>query len=232
MVDCVLHCVDLGLAQRYSAYTLKVALSFNVFGIIRPPGLNILEAGINEVRQDLKEDYYPRMDAEHRLTGKAKVTRLKSLTVKTLGKLKSPCLHAKGAESRGVVRYAMELAKRLPNNRKCVLLVQAGQSLLDWYDIIGESSRVVSFGRRAELFKHCVNHIVLYKEAGGHMVPKHHCFWHLTQKVTSAGNPACFATYEDETENGQIAKIGLMVHSRTFDRSVFERLELADRMHG
>ena len=160
------------------------------------------------------------------------MTRLKSPTLKTLvGKLKAPCLKAKGAESRGVVRYAMELAKRLPKNRKCALLVKAGQSLLDWYDIIGESSRVVASSRRAELFKHCVNHIVLYKEAGGYMVPKHHCFLHLTQKVTSAGNPACFSTYEDETENGQIAKIGIMVHARTFDRSVFERLELADRMH-
>ena len=61
MMDCVLHCVDLGIAQRYSAYTFKVALRCNVFGILRPPGHNILEAGIMEIRQDLKEDYYPRM---------------------------------------------------------------------------------------------------------------------------------------------------------------------------
>ena len=45
----------------------------------------------------------------------------------------------------------------------------------------------------------------------------------------SAGNCGFFSTAEDESENGAIARIGVMVHSRTFDISVFERLELTDR---
>ena len=58
------------------------------------------------------------------------------------------------------------------------------------------------------------------------MVPKHHGFAHLTQGILFSGNPRFTATYEDEHENGVVAKIALRVHRSTFVKSVFERLDV------
>ena len=143
--------------------------------------------------------------------------------------MKWPCLKAKGQESRHLVQYAVDITGRLPDNRKCALLHTAGKFLIQWYDTIADTCRVMDRIMQERLFTLALNHVAIYKSAGGHLVHKHHAFVHLSQKVASAGNCGFFSTAEDESENGVIARVGVMVHSRTFDISVFERLELADR---
>ena len=79
---------------------------------------------------------------------------------------------------------------------------------------------------KVNLMNYCINHLVTYKKAGCRMVPKHHAFIHLTRGINFSGNPRYTSTYEDESENGIIAQIGMKVHRSTFVKSVFERLEV------
>ena len=97
---------------------------------------------------------------------------------------------------------------------------------MDMYDIMDEEPRLMPFKSRQRLVDAVVNHVVLYKAAGGHLVHKHHGIVHLALSAEKSGNPKCNSTYEDEHENGIIAQIGLHVHGSTFAKSVFERIEL------
>ena len=48
MMDCVLHCVDLGVAQRYIGESLKATLKAYVFGVERVVGGCLMTAGMTE----------------------------------------------------------------------------------------------------------------------------------------------------------------------------------------
>ena len=154
------------------------------------------------------------------------------MSLKRFGKLRTPFLKAKGAETRGVVEFTVGLLRRLSDAApaRCRMLAQAGQHLLRWYAICKQEQRQMPIGTQIELFSEAINHVVLYKASGSHMVYKHHAFPHLTALSCSHGNPSYFSTYQDESENGLIAKIGEAVHPRTFPISTFERLHLADRL--
>ena len=97
---------------------------------------------------------------------------------------------------------------------------------MDLYAVMEEESRCMSFKARRRLVSAAVNHVSFYKAAGGHLVHKHHGLIHMALSAGRIGNPRCVSTYEDEHENGVVARIGLHVHGSTFAKSVFERLEL------
>ena len=75
----------------------------------------------------------------------------------------------------------------------------------------------------------CKTVLAAYKGASGHMVPKMHGFMHLSRSPSFLGNPYFFSTYQDETENGIVAGIGVSVHGLTFYVSVFEKIEVLER---
>jgi hypothetical protein len=106
------------------------------------------------------------------------------------------------------------------------LLARAGEALMEMYDVMEQESRCMSLAARQHLVSSAVNHVVFYKAAGGHLVHKHHGVIHMALSASNVGNPKCVSTYEDEHENGVVAKIGIHVHGSTFAKSVFERLEL------
>jgi hypothetical protein len=56
------------------------------------------------------------------------------------------------------------------------------------------------------------------------MVPKHHAFVHLTNEINKSGNPRYHSTYEDESLNDYVAKIGRSAHPLAFTRTLFEKL--------
>ena len=84
----------------------------------------------------------------------------------------------------------------------------------------------MSLQGREKLLTSMVNHVALYRGAKGHMVYKHHGAIHMALMAGWIGNPRHISTYEDESENGQTARIALHVHGSTFAKSVFERIEL------
>ena len=106
------------------------------------------------------------------------------------------------------------------------LLAKAGKALLDVYEVMDVEPRRMSISAQARLIASMVSHVVLYQVAGGHMVYKHHGCIHMALSARYIGNPKYVSTYEDEHENGVVAKIALHAHGATFAKSVFERLEL------
>ena len=140
--------------------------------------------------------------------------------------MKRPCLKAKGGQTRCLVRFCKELMEKYPLGEKGKLLAKAGEHLLHAYEVMDLQPRRMPAKARAELVAAMVNHVVLYKAAGGHLVYKHHGAIHMCLSATEQGNPKTVSTYQDENENGLIAKIGIHVHGSTFAQSVFERLEL------
>jgi hypothetical protein len=175
------------------------------------------------MRSDIKEYY---KSWQKRFPHKQLSKLSKAFSYLHLGKVKKPCLKAKGGQTRCLVRFCTELMQKHDCGANGKLLAQAGKALLDMYDIMEGEPRRMSLISRRLLVDSVVNHVVFYKAAGGHLVSKHHGALHMALAAGNTGNPRHISTYEDESENGVVAKIGLHVHGSTFSKSVFERLEL------
>ena len=110
--------------------------------------------------------------------------------------------------------------------QKGKLLARAGEALMEMYAVMEQESERMSLAARQHLVSSAVNHVQFYKAARGDLVHKHHGLIHMALSASRVGNPKCVSTYEDEHENGVVAKVGMHVHGSTFAKSVFERLEL------
>jgi hypothetical protein len=225
LAECTLHTVDLGIAQRFCATSIVKALTCNVYGLRQKSRLARVKRGCFKIRQDMKTYY---ANWQKRFPHK-QLTRLsKAFSYRHLGNLKMPCLKAKGGQTRCLVRFCTELMQKHNCGDDGKLLAQSGQALVDMYDIMEHEPRRMSLNSRRLLVQAAVNHVTLYKAAGGHLVHKHHGVLHMAVDAGRTGNPRHISTYEDESENGVVAKIGLRCHGLTFAKSVFERLELTN----
>ena len=228
-VDCTLRTIDLGLAQRYCGHAIRCALRNNIFCLPHNTLLERMTIGSLHIRKCLRGHYKARGRAH---PFQRRVSRVQAFSLKKLGKLDKPCLKAKGAQSRALVLFCRDLL--LKHRNKCGIegefLADAGTSLVKYYDVLRREPRCMRVSVKLELLDHCINHLVAYKRAGGHMVPKHHGFVHLTRNIIFSGNPRYTSTYEDESENGIIAGIAERVHRSTFVKCTFERLEVHERL--
>ena len=139
----------------------------------------------------------------------------KKFNLNVLGPSKRPCLKAKGGETRCLVKFATQLMENHDCGVKGQLLARAGRCLMEHYAIMETESRRMSLIARRELLATAVNHVTFYKAAGGHLVYKHHSWIHMALSAEHFGNPKTVSTYEDENENGIIARIGAVVHGST-----------------
>ena len=183
-VDCSLHTVDLGVSSRFVGNAIVAALRTNVFGLTDTSMGARMAKGILCIKQELKP-YYRERDQLDRL-GQNKSTRVKKLTLKRLGSLKKPCLKAKGAETKHIVPYCIQLLRKCGDGAsdRVNLLLQAGLHLQRWYDICDANERRMSIETRVELFNAALGHVLLYKHARCRLVYKHHAFsiWHKVQR--------------------------------------------------
>ena len=225
-VDCLLHTVDLGVAQRFIGTALLLILRRNCYGSECGALLGRMNDGCRLMRQDMRL-YYRKLRQER--FGKQGVTKIRKFSMKSFGAdLDRPCLKAKGAESRDLVDFAVDLLHRFEHvlGETGRLLVEAGESLQDFYSIIDSEQRKLDVASQQELLDSVINHLADYKACGGHMVPKHHCLMHCVLQVCKTGNPKYHSTYVDETENGIIAAVAQSVHRATMEVSIFERIEV------
>jgi hypothetical protein len=221
--ECTLHTLDLGASQRFCATAMTQALLCNIFKLPYRGKTQLVKRGSPYLGKAIKK-YYKR---EHKATPWKKLSTLsKCFTWRDLGGIKKPCLKAKGGETRGLVKFCTELMQKHKCKQKGQLLARSGEALMDFYAVMEEESRCMSFKAKRRLVSAAVNHVSFYKAAGGHLVHKHHGLIHMALSAGRIGNPRCVSTYEDEHENGVVARIGLHVHGSTFAKSVFERLEL------
>jgi hypothetical protein len=221
--ECTLHTLDLGVSQRFCGTAIVRALRSNVYNLPYKGARQRIRRGCMRMSKDITKYY---KDERAKNPWKQLSTLSKQFSMLDLGDLNRPCLRAKGGETRGLVKFCTGLMKKFDCGPRGKLLAKAGEALLENYEVMETESRRMSFESRQRLVTSMVNHVVLYKAAGGHLVHKHHGAVHMALKAGTSGNPKCVATYEDEHENGVIARIGIHVHGATFAKSVFERLEL------
>ena len=133
-------------------------------------------------------------------------------------------MKAKGAESRHLVSFCVDSLSKFENTigEEGGHLLDAGLSLMMFYEIISTHHRKMDVGTQQELLSCAISHNLNYAAAGGHQVPKHHSMVHMTLNVCAAGKPAYYSMYQDESENGIIGYVGTAVHRSTFAISVFD----------
>jgi hypothetical protein len=224
--DCTLHTLDMGVAGRFVGTAMHHALRSNIY---RLTGLGKMQRGVLKMRGDISA-YYRR---EHKANPKKKLTKMKAkFTMQSLVSKKTknkPFLKAKGGETRCLVKFATELMQKDNVGPKGRLLAEAGRHLMENYRIMEDNPRRMGMFARRALLASAVNHVALYKQAGGHLVPKHHSWIHMALEAGVNGNPKVTSTYEDESENGVTSRIAVAVHPMTFALSSFQRLSLHHR---
>ena len=123
-VDCTLHTLDLGVGQRYIATCFVHLLRKNVFECIHTTLYGKMVLGMQKMKACAKK-YYNECDKN----SFGKVSRLRGpWTLAKLGKLDNPCLHAKGAESRTLVKFCAQIVDLYKEKlgREGALLAAAG----------------------------------------------------------------------------------------------------------
>ena len=220
-----LHTGALGFEQRYIGKTLMTALEGNVYKSTHPNEPDRFEEGVDTMRADMKEYYKleKTIDLEHKLS------EVKKLTI---GMINGENLSAMGGESRGLVRFAYNMAMRFAGDApNLVLLAAAGRSLLSMHEILRNEPRVVKYNARQALMTAYLNFVNNYVAVDGAMVYKFHCGCHMIQEIKFFGNCRATATWEDEAENGQDCEIAKTCSAITFAQSVFQKIVAGEREH-
>ena len=74
--------------------------------------------------------------------------------------------------------------------------------------------------------------ISLSQRAGIKLKPKHHLLLHMVHRTAIHGNPAYYATFEDESINRTLKKIGQAAHRSVWELRVFAHFGKAERVRG
>ena len=165
-----------------------------------------------------------------RLESHKDASKVKKFTLASFGKkLKTaPVLKAQGAEAKSLIDFTIDTLNRFEDKlgQKGQLLSEAGECLHAYYHVLNESERTLDDATCQRLFDLGNLHVQLYKKAGCRMVPKHHVFMHTNASTPEHGSPKWYSTYEDESENGLVARTLRSVHRMTFSLSFFEKVEV------
>ena len=217
-----LHNGALGYEQRYSGFVLRSAVDCNVYGSNASWVEDRREENMLAMRADLKAYY--RSETAINPASKDR-SKIKKITLGMLGKSGEGVVHAKGGESRSVIKFAWKLNRRFVGTlQHGDLLEVAGSNLLKFIDMLRAEPRVIEPEKHAEIFHTYLRFVNAYRLAGGHMVPKFHAGAHMIEEIDWFGNPRHRSTWEDEAENGADARIATKSHCATFCLSVFQRI--------
>jgi hypothetical protein len=226
IMDDELHCMALGVEQRYVGQVFARALRTNVFACVSTTIEDLLAYGSLALASELKP-YYRN---EAKLNPHRKLSRVDKFHHNMLGKdLDRPCLKAKGGETMDLVKYAVSLAKQhSADDDDMLLFVNAGNALLGIREIFRKYPRKLPDDIIINLFSLGKRHVTTMIAAGCHSVPKHHQFMHMLFDSKRNGNPKSYSAWYDEHENGVLARMCVRLHVVTFNTSVFERLLLQE----
>ena len=130
---------------------------------------------------------------------------------------KGPKLRAKGAETKGVLPFAvslaMEMAAKHPTDDRYQTIAACASCLLEFYILLDHEEWLADMASEA-----CRRYCLLYSALSEHSVdkkywkmkPKLHMFQELVEFQTyDLGHPARYWTYMDESFVGQIAKLAM-----------------------
>ena len=160
-----------------------------------------------------------------------KISRIRHLQLTHLGTKKKPELSSKAGEALDVVPFAVSLAHQFSGyGGKYQLLASAGRELVLIQAVLKNNPRRLNADSCQRLMASCVKHLFAYGAAKGVFIPKHHSFIHLCRSARFSGNPSAHSTFTDESENGEIARMGKKTHPFDFPYAVARRQVARERL--
>jgi hypothetical protein len=114
----VMHCLHLGVVQRYVSFVWWSLISANAFRVVATGEDELISLSVHRLRAQLFEFYprYRKQDPEH-----STLTELSDLSMKTLGPKNAYMLKTKAAMTRPLLPFSVELLRRfggdLPGNK-------------------------------------------------------------------------------------------------------------------
>jgi hypothetical protein len=173
-------------------------------------------------------------DARQRSPGSS-VTEVQDLTLTMLGsKPSSQSLGTKAAETKGLVPFVLSLVKefqcKFVDDEACYL-IGAGDSLMTYFELLEKSGIVVTPADLQAMFDAVKRHVNMACKAGVDCKPKHHQLVHLVDRTMKHGSPSWYSTFEDESLNRVLKKVGEAAHRSVWEIRVLVQFgQVEDRM--
>ena len=174
----VLHCFHLGIYQVYITRVLHLLFAKDALETrASRKGDHLMVCAI-ELKSKLHQ-WYPRYEASLDEDAKKGVSRINVFTEKMLGTAdQKKTVKLKAAETRHFLPFVVELVKEhrelLRDSCDVESLVRAGETLMEFMDVINQEPRKMSEAGSSRLLELILEHNECAFKAGVHMLPKHH----------------------------------------------------------
>jgi hypothetical protein len=221
-----MHTLSLGVFQLYIHTVFWRAIRNNAwsFGGDKPKK-ELERLGCMALKASLFEWY----GAQKRI--RPDISRVQDLTLKMLGSdPEARTLKLKAMETKDMVPFATELARRFPELPGSGLLLRAGQALQRFNWISDHCGRRLQASDVQELMATLVEHVACMEHLDVELLPKHHLWTHMVRRSLVQGNFTYYATWVDEDINGVVAIICRSCHAQTFERRVLQKFKELQRM--
>ena len=215
-----MHSLNLGVLLQFTKEALWFCIDNGVWG---QDGTidEIVEKATQLIRFDLRAWYKQR----HKMFPSEGLTRA-NLTQKMLGDNSNRCCKTKAAETHGVCIFVVEKlrAHQARIGQFAVVLVSAGQELLDMMQYVGGRKAVLTPAEHQRVFDHYMRYLALTDSMDNLWLPKRHVMLHSLRQIPWLGNPKAYANWHDETLNRTLKSACRNTSQHTFEESVLLRL--------
>ena len=217
MVD-VLHCVYLGVYQKFVSEVLWAAVDVNLYGI----------NGSADFKKELTvKRLFSDMCKYWDTTVMPRSERVGRFTPAMLGSTNHRELKTKVVETARMVGWALDFVRRHPAqipNGPC--LRSAGDCLVEWQGIVSNAPQHMSAADSDMLLFLCIRHNVLMLDYGCSLLPKHHQWVHMCLRIPACENPKFYSCFFDESLNSVLASLCQASHKLRWEFGVFDRIRL------
>jgi len=221
----MLHCVFLGIAQAYIATVIWLMFVSNVWQIQATTRGALEEIAVQRLRSEILEFY----ESTRRLYPASSRTELQDLTIGMLGSRDARIFKAKGAETKGLIPFAIGLLERYGapcRPEAAPHLLTAGKSLMEVIRVQAAYGTCIPAGECSYMYKCGIQHIRSAFSGGVPPLPKHHQFLHLLRGAAFNGNPRVYACWFDESLNKTIAGVAAKAHISVWEARILEYMNI------
>lgn len=229
MVD-MLHTMNLGPAQFWCAHVIWRLISVDAYKT-GASGDQLHHLSVLQIRHRLFEWYRE----QRRLNPERVMTQLADLTVQMIGKAKKPVLTTKAAETKWFVPFLVEELRQKGAAfaaGEVARDISAGEALVEIWELTEAAPFEVPRSTVRRLFDAAKRHVVLAAEAGIAMKPKHHMLLHMVARAETCGNPDRYSTFEDESINRLLKKVGEAAHRSVWEARVLVTFDKVEASRG
>lgn len=211
----VLHGLWLGPAKDWCASVLWCLIDYNVFGVDGPLENQIMDS-VLQIKAALW-DFYKRWRQAH--PGQ-ELTELENLTPGMLGKNTDRKLATKAAETKHLVPFCLEMISRYSSQIPPSLAAQyrgIGESMQALASVMQSQGFVMAPEAIQSLYDQVNRLLCLWQASKLAAKPKLHQLMHLCDRAAFQGNPAHYATWNDESLNRVLGILGRSAHRTVWE---------------